>query len=377
MHLYLHIPFCQKKCGYCVFASISGGEHLFASYCKALKKELEGLPQEKISTLFIGGGTPTALPQDLLLELLGFIRSRFGFMDDAEISLEANPGTVDAAYLRVLFAAGVNRLSFGVQSFNDRELTALGRIHNAAIAIEAYTLARDAGFTNISLDLIYGLPGQSVALWQECLAQAIALQPQHISLYQLEVEEGTPLFAKIEREVKLGQEPLPSEEEIAAMDNINIQQLSFAGYQQYEISNFCKPGYHCRHNCIYWQNREWYAAGASAVSYVAGCRAKRVESPEKYIARMINGDSANSVISEKEQLEREAAFRETVIMGLRMNCGISAGELQQRFGFAVEEYYGKTMENLLRQGFLCKEGDAVFLSDKGRAMANQIMIQLV
>ncbi len=374
MHLYIHIPFCQKKCGYCAFASVSGGDLLFSPYCRALKKELEGLPQKKITTLFIGGGTPTALPQENLLDVLAFLRHRFGFADSAEISLEANPGTVDFSCLRSLLIAGVNRLSFGVQSFDDGELAALGRIHTAVEAKKAFNLARKAGFANISLDLIYGLPGQSPALWQNSLEQALALRPEHLSLYQLEAEEGTPLFTRIERELEQGEDILPSEEDIAVMDTINMQLITAAGYQQYEISNFARPGCQCRHNCIYWRNEEWAAAGAAAVSYIAGCRAKRVEDPKEYIAQITNG---NSAIAEQEQLDNEAAFRETVIMGLRMNSGVTSSELKRRFGFGVEEYYGVTIAKLLAQNLLVKDGDAFFLSDKGRAVANQIMLQLV
>ncbi len=372
MHLYLHIPFCQKKCGYCAFASVSGGELLFAPYCRALKKELEGLPQKKIATLFIGGGTPTALPQENLLDLLGFLHHRFGFADNAEISLEANPGTVDFSCLRALFIAGVNRFSFGVQSFDDGELAALGRIHTAAEAKKAFNLARNAGFANISLDLIYGLPGQSPSLWQNSLEQALALRPEHLSLYQLEIEGGTPFQFKQERR-KI---ELPVEEDIVAMDRITTQFTAAAGYQQYEISNYARPGCQCRHNCIYWRNEEWAAAGAAAVSYIAGCRARRVEDPKEYIAQITSG---NSAIAEQEQLDNEATFRETVIMGLRMNRGVTSSELKQRFGFGIEEYYGATITKLLAQNLLVKvkDGDVFCLSDKGRAVANQIMLQLV
>ncbi len=370
MHLYIHIPFCLQKCGYCAFASVSGGEHLFDPYCRALEKELSCLPQRPVETLFIGGGTPTALPQEKLIALFDFLHHRFGFMDRAEISLEANPGTVNLSYLQALFSAGVNRLSFGVQSFDDRELAALGRIHTADSAKEAFWFAREAGFTNISIDLIYGLPGLSPVLWQQSLAQAIELQPEHLSLYQLEIEEETPFFSRL----KDGKISLPAEKEIALMDKINQQCTAAAGYEQYEISNFAQKGCECHHNLRYWHNMEWYAAGAAAVSYVNGCRARRVGDPRQYIEQITNG---NTAIIETECLDKEAAFRETVIMGLRMTGGVDVRELKQRFGFVMEEYYGDIIKKLVRDGFLLKKNHRFFLSGKGKNLANQVMVQLV
>lgn len=370
MHLYIHIPFCQKKCEYCAFSSISGGSALFASYKNALMKEIATFPKRQLHTLFLGGGTPTALPQEILCELLFFLKKQFDYTHDAEISVEVNPGTVDLPYLIALESAGVNRLSIGVQSFHDSELTALGRIHSAKEARQTIKAAQQTGISNISLDLMYGLPEQSPALWRSSLYQAIALKPAHLSLYQLTPEKGTPLFEKM----KDKQVTLPKEEEIEEMDEISLSLNSAAGYEQYEISNFSLPGHQCQHNRMYWRNEEWYAAGAAAVSYLNGKREIRADSPKEYIRRIENGKTA---VTETEQLDHEARFRETIIMGLRMNEGVNIAELHQRFTIDINHYYGTILTKLIEQRFLIQEKGAIRLSKRGRAVANQIMATLV
>lgn len=370
MHLYIHIPFCQKKCVYCAFTSISNGATLFSPYVTALKKELKTLPQQPLKTLFFGGGTPTALPQKRLVELVNFNKKYFGFTENAEISVESNPGTINLPYLLSLRQAGVNRLSIGVQSFHDNELRILGRIHTTDDAKKTCNDARQAGFTNISLDLMYGLPQQSVASWQASLQQAIALAPEHLSLYQLTPEEDTPLFAALQnRSLKL-----PTEQEILAMDKCTRSLTAAAGYSHYEISNFALPDRQCQHNLIYWRNESWYAAGAAAVSYITGNRAKRTSSPQEYIARITAGQTP---VVESERLNHQAAFRETVIMGLRLYDGVEISRLQRRFGIEIHQYYGNKLEKLLDQRLLLEEEGKLRLSDKGRNLANPVMAILV
>ncbi len=370
MNLYIHIPFCQKKCGYCAFASISDGERLFSAYCSALKKELLTFPKKQLSTLFIGGGTPTSLPSEQLCGLLDFLKNSLGFTDNAEITVEANPGTVDLPYLFALRQSGVNRLSLGAQSFDNRELYTLGRIHNKEAVAQAVECARKAGFTNLSLDLIYGLPGQTPDQWQLSLNQAIALKPEHLSLYQLTPEEKTPFFEKL----KKGEISFPAEETLLEMDSITAKLTTAAGYNQYEISNYSLPGVQCRHNCVYWLNEPWYGAGAAAVSYLNGCRAKRVDDPSCYIQRIKQGKTP---IVETENLDHEASFRETVIMGLRMNAGVEKTRLQKRFGIDIDRYYGDILKKLTDQKLLIHEKGALRLSRAGRSLANQVMSALV
>ena len=368
--LYIHIPFCEKKCGYCAFASVAGARELYRPYCTALLEELSRLPRRQLSTLFFGGGTPTSLPADLLCELLDFIRQHFSFAEGAEISMEANPGTVSFESLRRLRMAGVNRISFGVQSFDDDELRTLGRIHNAEEAREAVRMARDAGFNNFSLDLMYGLPDQDAQAFGFSLRCALELHPHHISLYQLTPEEGTPLFTAL-REGRL---TLPGEEDILNMDSLVNKVTGEAGFEHYETSNYALPGYRCRHNIRYWRNEEWFAAGAAAVSFVQGCRERREESPRCYIKKITAGEDA---VVERESLDLEASFRETVIMGLRMMEGVELSELWRRFHLEPRQYYGGLLQKLMDQGLVERTPTHLRLSSAGHPLANMVMAELV
>ncbi|MFH0780650.1 MAG: radical SAM family heme chaperone HemW [Pseudomonadota bacterium] len=372
--LYLHIPFCVKKCHYCSFDSCAEGGAIFAQYVAALKKELFELAHKRnerpLKSLFIGGGTPSVLPSFMLVELLDHCRELFPPAQQAEISIEANPGTVDESSLSALMGAGVNRLSLGVQSFNDQELQVLGRIHNGLVACDAVSVAKRTGFTNINIDLMYGLPGQTVASWHSSLEQAITLYPQHLSLYQLTVEEGTPF----QQAVAGGGLILPEEEEVLQMDYVSASQCGAAGFQQYEISNFAIPGYECLHNINYWQNGEYLACGASAVSCVAGVRKKRIPDPWEYIRRMNTG---LSLYIESECLSTEASFRESVIMGLRMTKGVSLEQLNARYQIDLVAYYGSILEKLIDLKLIELTTTSLSLTAKGRPFANWIMAELV
>lgn len=372
--LYLHIPFCVKKCHYCSFSSWAQGDTLFGPYVAALKKELSQLAQKSndrnLKSLFIGGGTPSVLPSIMLRELLGHCQELFPPAQEAEITVEANPGTVDASSLSALIEAGVNRLSLGVQSFNDRELQVLGRIHDGFTACDAVEIAKTTGFTNINIDLMYGLPGQTAQSWHSSLRQAIALYPQHLSLYQLTVEEGTPFH----QAVAAGKITLPAEEAILQMDEVSASLCGDAGLQQYEISNFAIPGYECIHNINYWQNGEYLACGAAAVSCVAGVRQKRVSDPWEYIRRMNTGVS---LYVESECLSTEAAFRESVIMGLRMIKGVSLEHLYERYNIDIVSYYGSTLKKLVELQLVELTSTSLSLTVKGRPFANWVMAELV
>lgn len=372
--LYLHIPFCRSKCHYCSFSSCAGESELYAPYVAALNKELASVAKGKaippLESLFIGGGTPSILPCSLLTGILDHCRKLFVMTPGIEISVETNPGTVDEGYLQELFRAGVNRLSLGVQSFHDRELRNLGRIHNAKEAILAVQAARNAGFTNINLDLMCGLPGQTALSWRESLAQALSLQPEHLSVYQLSIEAGTR-FAGL---VDSGKIKLPEEEEILAIDRLTEQACRAAGMYHYEISNYCRAGYECLHNVNYWLNEEYLASGASAVSYRDGVREKRTAEPCEYIRRLEAGLPA---VEESERLSAEAAFRETVIMGLRLLRGVCRETLRQRFGRDLVQYYGPVLEKLLHLRLVELTDTHLRLTDRGRPLANQVMAELV
>lgn len=371
--LYIHVPFCRSKCHYCSFSSSAGCSELFVPYVAALKKELSYIAIDNLpplQSIFIGGGTPTILPSHLLTGIVDFCRKLFPVSPDIEFSVEANPGTVTEGSLQLLARAGVNRLSLGVQSFDDRDLKNLGRIHSAGEACAAVRAARNAGFANLNLDLMCGLPGQTVTSWQQTLDRALALQPEHLSVYQLTVEPETP-FAEL---LHSGRLSLPAEEEIIEMDSRTVQSCRDAGLIQYEISNYARPGFECRHNINYWENGEYLAAGVSAVSCLDGTREKRTADIRDYIGKMAAG---LPVVVEKECLAAEASFRETVIMGLRMVRGVCRDSLRRRYGSDVAEYYGPILEKLCNLGLVELTATHLRLTERGRPLANLIMAELV
>jgi oxygen-independent coproporphyrinogen III oxidase len=371
--LYLHIPFCSRKCCYCSFASVAGHPELHERYCRALVRELETTPsqdRQPLNTLFIGGGTPSVLADSLLTLLLFTCAGVFGLADGAEVTLETNPESLVGRDLEGLRRHGVNRLSIGIQSFNDAELTILGRAHTAKQAYQALQAARRAGFDAISLDLMYGLPGQTPATWHTTLARAIDLGPQHLSIYQLSIDEGTH-FAELDGHEDL---PLPSEEEVLAMDDITARLCACAGFEQYELSNYRQPGFACRHNLVYWRNEEYFGYGAAAVSYRQGMRSSRTSDPRRYCALIESGVSA---VTEQELLDPAAAFRETVVMGLRLNEGISESRLHRRFGYCFADMYSDLLNKLVDDDLLVWDGSRMKLSARGRQLANLVMRQLV
>lgn len=372
--LYLHIPFCKSKCHYCSFSSCAGGSELYRPYVRALQEELSQVagtgPHLPLQSIFIGGGTPSILPFSLLTGILDHCRQLFAIAPGIEISMETNPGTVDKGNLQALFRAGVNRLSLGVQSFDDRELASLGRVHTAKEALAAVQVARIAGFTNLNLDLMCGLPGQTVRSWRKTLDQALSLRPEHLSVYQLTIEPGTP-FGDLARRRKL---ELPAEDEILEMDSQTDQICRCAGMQQYEISNYSMPSYECCHNVNYWLNGEYLACGASAVSFRMGVREKRTADTHAYIRRMETG---LPVVEERECLSAEASFRETVIMGLRLVRGVCRDTLMRRYGRDLAHYYGATLEKLLDLGLVELTDTHLRLTEAGLPLANQVMAELV
>jgi len=322
------------------------------------------------TTLFIGGGTPTVYDGQTLAKIITACRQNFCWAPDLELTIEANPNTVSAAQLEALRAAGANRLSLGVQSFENRLLQGIGRRHDAHQATQAVRLARQAGFRRLNLDLIYGLPGQTEADWQHTLDVALELSPEHLSLYELSVEEGTPFAA---RQAK-GELPLPEEEQTIAMAVAGEARLAEHGYTRYEISNFARPGEECRHNLNYWQNGPYLGLGAGAVSCFDGLRLKNTASPTDYMALI---ESQGTAFDEGEALGDEASFRESVIMGLRMLSGVSLAALRQRYGLEPLSYYGETLATLRRQGLIELNERTLKLTPQALPLANQVLAALV
>ena len=375
--LYLHVPFCLRKCPYCSFFSLAGKDHLHKLYAEAvgrqIKQEATRLAGScRLQTIFFGGGTPTLLPAATLADLLGACLDCFPTAADneLEITIEVNPATVSKKDLEILRRAGFNRLSIGVQSFTERELALLGRPHTASDARRTLLDARRAGFTNINLDLIYGLPGQRVADWRHNLEQALALEPEHLSLYELTIEENTPFAEQVRR----GSLHMPVEEEIIAMLELTLTLLRQAKFERYEISNYGRRGFQCRHNINYWHNHSYIGLGPGAVAclddvrYTAG---RDIEQFAKHIA------AGRPIWEDEEQLTKEERFRETMIMGLRMTSGVSISGLQKRFGIDPVTYYGTTLDGLIKQDLLHRSNDHLRLTERGLLLADTVMAQLV
>ena len=378
--MYIHIPFCARKCPYCSFFSVaSKNAGLHEKYVKVLRQQIlqmaDDVPKERVDlrTIFLGGGTPTALAPDQLATLLTDCLAYFHHAlpaQDMEISIEANPATVDLAGLKVLRWAGFNRLSIGVQSLNDFELRRLGRLHSTNEAIQTVRSARQAGFTNINIDLMYGLPGQSPVDWENNLQRALDLKPEHLALYELTIEEDTPFADQLAK----GAMKLPEEEQIIDMLEITGQLTVQAGLKRYEISNYARPGFECRHNLTYWRNEDYLGLGAGAVSCLASLRQQAIRNIPEYI-RIIEGKK--SVFINSERLDRETRFRETMIMALRMTEGINIEKTRQRFGLDPTTYYGETLGRLIRTGMIRRTATHIRLSERGLLLANQVMRELV
>ncbi len=376
--LYLHVPFCLQKCPYCSFFSLAGKNHLQPLYVNAISMQIRQTAANhgekfcRLKTIFFGGGTPTLLPAETLARLLDDCLAAFPVASDREleISIEANPATVDKNDLAMLRRAGFNRISIGVQSFIDRELALLGRPHTAADARQTLKDARRAGFTNINLDLMYGLPGQKVADWQHNLEQALALAPEHLSLYELTVEENTPFAEQVRR----GSLRLPPEDDVLAMLEMTQILVRQAGFRRYEISNYARSGFQCRHNINYWQNRPYIGLGPGAVSCIDNTHYTATKDIEQFAEHITAG---KPIWEDEEHLTKEERFRETVIMGLRMIAGVSIPGLRRRFGIDPVAYYGATLDRLIEQGLLRHDNDHLRLSKRGLLLADTVMAELV
>lgn len=366
--LYIHVPFCRRKCAYCAFVSYPYRREEADCYLDGLLQEIKMLStvvDRNFSTLYIGGGTPTCLPVGHLEKIVVSCIDNFTFATDAEITVEANPDTVTPDLLQTLLCIGVNRLSIGIQACRSEDLATLGRIHTFSRAQNAVFAARTVGFDNINVDLIFGLPGQSTGEWLKCLKCVLALKPEHISAYGLEVEQGTPLAGKITS----GDLHLPGEEEQVEMYFAAIDLLAGFGYQHYEISNFARPGRCCKHNLNYWQNGEYLGLGPAAHSYLDGIRRWNLKSVTEYTSRLREGLLP---AAGQEKISRPLEMAETMFLGLRLTKGVSSEEFKNRFGLSPTKLYKDKIKRLTRDGLLEQEGIHLKLTPRGLVLANQV-----
>ena len=388
--LYIHIPFCQHRCAYCDFNTYAGLEARIPAYVDALCREIawmgassgEKLP---VHTVFFGGGTPTLLSPDQAERILNACREHFSLMPDAEISMEANPGTVSLESLRRLRAAGVNRLSYGMQSAHPDDLRLLERIHDTYDVIRAVTWARQAGFDNLSLDLIFGLPFQSLERWKQTLETALGLHPEHLSLYALTVEHGTPFQTWARR----GLVPLPDDDLAADMYDFATDRLAQAGFRQYEISNWARERggriLTCQHNLQYWRNQPYLGLGAGAHGYLAGHRTINVAAIPAYIERcrvMPVGAAfpVGPATIQAQPIDRWTEIQETMMTGLRLTTeGVPAAAFDARFGISLERVFGGDIDRLIQQGLLewASAPRALRLTQRGRLLGNAVFRQFV
>ena len=371
--IYLHIPFCERQCHFCAFFTQGYREDRAKSFVADLLSEIRlysraGLLRERpVEAIYLGGGTPTVLTPDQLLEIVESCRRMFHLEPTVEITIEANPATVDSPAMQALRSGGINRISFGAQSFDETELKAVGAPHTKNEIMQAVRAARQAGFTNINLDLMYGLPGQSFARWLSNLEAAIGLAPDHLSFYGLTFEEGT----KLERDRKRGSLSVPTPDILAAMYQRGRELVEAAGYLQYEVSNFARPGHACRHNLGYWTDREWLGLGPSAHSYLDGDRFCNVASLEAY-HRLVAEDALP--IAEREPGSPDLRLREALAFGLRTVGGVKLAPLKGRYGLDPLERFRAPIARLTREGWIVLEDDVLRPSAEGILFADDLAV---
>jgi oxygen-independent coproporphyrinogen-3 oxidase len=394
--IYVHIPFCKVRCSYCDFNTYAGLEALMPAYVQALCGEIlqvsqaaerAGLSRLEATTVFFGGGTPSLLPPQHLALILGDLRRAFVLTDDCEISLEANPGTVDAGHLRAMRDLGVNRLSFGVQSAQPDELRLLDRLHTFEQAVEVVAWARRAGFDNLNLDLIYGIMGQTLPGWQETLHHAMDLAPEHLSLYALTLEPGTPMQERIDT----GKLAAPDPDAAADMYEWSRDELERAGYRHYEISNWARgdpadhglvPRFVCRHNLLTWRLQPYLGLGAGAHGSVPGWRYANVRHPTAYMERIRTGAPSafpfSPAVAETWPIDSEAERRERLLVGLRLvGEGVEGREFEERFGVGLEASFGPVLRELEAQGLVDMTAERVRLTKLGHLLGNRVFIHFV
>ncbi len=397
LSIYLHIPFCVRKCLYCDFLSFAVPGFLkeeqteirprgcgsvedterVKSYVNLLKRqviaEAENYREHRVISVFWGGGTPSLLETEMVQELMDVLRRHYTVMPEAEVTIETNPGTVTAQKLRGYITAGINRISIGLQSTDDEELKRIGRIHDYRTFLETYRLAREAGFHNINIDLMAALPGQSEASYAETLRRVTELAPEHISAYSLILEEGTPLY---ERQ---GDYQFPTEEEEREMYLLTGRKLASCGYHRYEISNYAREGYECRHNKVYWQRGDYVGFGLGAASMVENARWSAPAQFDAYEAYVMEEEKTGmrSSMRPVQILTRKEQMEEFMFLGLRMMRGVNREAFCRLYGQPVEEVYGAVLEKLYAQKLLVCEQDAIRLTARGIDVSNYVMAEFL
>lgn len=406
LELYLHIPFCERKCAYCDFLSAPADLPVRISYIKKLQEEIAYYGAQygeyQVSSIFFGGGTPTILEGYQLAAILETVKEHFNITTDAEITVECNPGTLTAGKAEKLVQAGFNRISMGLQSADDRELQLLGRIHNFAQFLESYDLARKAGFRNINVDLMSALPGQTLKSWQDTLQKVTALRPEHISAYSLIIEEGTPFyerFAEDERIREEGGHPrlLPEEDVERQMYELTETFLQIKGYERYEISNYAKPGYECRHNCGYWTRKDYLGLGLGASSLVEHQRFQNTSDLKTYLEQEYSPqcEGQHEHIAETIQLQEETGLTQTghhihietldkksemeefMFLGLRLMVGISRQQFEKKFQVTLNSVYGEVLRKLKGEQLIEEVAGYVRLTERGIDVSNYVLAEFL
>lgn len=389
LELYIHIPFCVKKCAYCDFLSGPASTGRIDEYVQALAAEVHSYKnmaeKYEVSTIFLGGGTPSILSGEQTRFIMNVVNEVFTIRKEAEVTIEANPGTVTKEKLKEYKGAGINRISFGLQSANNDELRMLGRIHTFEQFLESYELARKEGFSNINVDLISAIPKQTPESWAMSLQRVIDLNPEHISAYSLIVEEGTP-FALMYGEGGTEEKELPSEEEERYMYQRTEEMLDKAGYCHYEISNYAKKGYECRHNIGYWERKEYLGLGLGASSFLKvkesdvspggtmDVRFNNTSIMEEYLAE---GDKPDAIRRNIEQLTIHEQMEEFIFLGLRKIEGISESDFCRQFGADIRECYGKNIEKVIERGLLQRDKGRLKLTEKGIDVSNYVFGEIL
>ena len=378
MMIYIHVPFCVRKCQYCDFLSFPPAAATAAEqYVGALQKEIEAyresvcegrLPRH-IRSVFFGGGTPSLLPGEAIERIMGALRSVFEIDEQAEVTIECNPGSVSPKKAVQWRTAGINRVSMGVQSFSDRLLKKLGRIHDRAQALDSYRILREAGFQNVSLDLMSGLPSQSVDDWMQTLKEACDLHPEHLSCYSLIIEEGTPFYEKQD------ELDLPSEEDERAMYHEGVSYLRSRGYERYEISNFARTGYESRHNSGYWVRTPYLGLGLGSSSLLPG--EVRVRNTDDYKLYLAHSGELEKIRAEIETLSEADCMSEFMFLGLRRMVGVSESEFKKTFGKTIGSVFPGIVEKHVEDGLLIKENGRIHLSDRGVDLSNQVFVDFL
>ena len=368
--LYVHIPFCDQKCHYCDFPSFAGKGDLKDKYIKMLSKEIDNTSKNYIiDTIFVGGGTPSSLSAEQLEKVLSKI-GEFDFADNIEFTVECNPGSITKEKLDVMKKYGVNRISMGLQAVQNTLLKDIGRIHSYEVFKENFKLARECGFDNINVDLMFGLPNQKVSEWKESLEMICSLEPEHISAYSLIIEEGT----RFERLYEADKLKLPNEDDEREMYHIAKEILCENGFNQYEISNYAKENLECRHNIAYWKMENWLGVGSAASSYMDGKRFTNHSSIEEYISSIENGENQkaeNTTNTENENIE------EFMFMGLRLIDGISEDDFEMRFKKKIDDVYGDKISRFIKEGLLIRENRKLYLSESGIEYSNKVMSEML